>query len=170
MANVQEHVFIDAPYVAVVDAFGRRLGLSAAATQGECSLLLVVPFADGRQLARDVTAKTKLLPGSANYTTHYGVSWPAGHTTKGIPTPGFTGSITLRAGEDYSETELELDGDYQAPGGLLGATFDDVVGRRIAHATIVALLDGMRRDLRATYAASEAHKQSPEIASPRVPA
>ncbi len=168
---MHEHVFIDAPYVAVVDAFGRRLGLSAAATHGECSLLLVAPFADGRQLARDVTAKTKLLPGSANYTTHYGVTWPAGHTTKGIPTPGFAGMITLRAGEDYSETELELDGDYQAPGGLLGEAFDDVVGRRIAHATIVALLDGMRRDLRASYEAGESHKPSPDLVTPsRVPA
>ncbi len=87
-------------------------------------------------------------------------AWDAGETAHGIPTPGFTGTLTLSAGEDYSETELELDGRYDPPGGVAGRAFDELVGRRIAHATLSALLSGVGDDLRTSHELVEAAKHT----------
>jgi hypothetical protein len=159
MPVVRERVYIEAPYVQAVGAFERRLGLEFGRADGCCVLTLVAPVAEGREFARDVTAATKRLSGAANFTSQYGITWPAGRTARGFPTPGFKGSITLRAGEDYGECALELDGRYEPPGGAAGQLFDDVVGRRIAHATLGSLLDGMRADLRTAHERMEAAKE-----------
>lgn len=158
MAVARERVYIEAPYVQAVGAFERRLGLAHDGTEGEAVLVLVAPLAEGREVARDVTATTKRLPGTANFTSRYRIAWPAGRTSRGIPTPGFEGTVTLRAGEDYDESELELDGRYEPPGGAVGKLFDDVVGRRIAHATLGSLLDGVRHELHAAHERMEAAK------------
>ena len=160
MTNVREHVFIEAPYSQAVAAFEWRLGLTPGQSEGRCVLTLVAPVVEGHEIARDVTAETKRLPGEANFTARYALSWDAGRTARGIPTPGFAGSITLRAGEDYDECELELDGRYEPPGGIAGKIFDDVVGRQLAHATLGALLDGVRRELRAEHERVEAQKHA----------
>jgi hypothetical protein len=158
MAVVRERVYIEAPYVQAVAAFERRLGLEPGQSEGECLLALVAPLAAGREVARDVTATTQRLPGTGNFISTYRVAWPTGRTSRGIPTPGFEGTITLRAGEDYDECELELNGRYEPPGGIAGKLFDDVVGRRIAHATLGSLLDGVRQELRAAHERIEAGK------------
>jgi hypothetical protein len=158
MAAIHERVFIQAPYVQAVGAFERRLGLADGAIDGECALMLAVPLPDGRDIARDVTAKTHREAGAANFTSTYHIGWPAGSTPNRIPTPGFEGSLMLRAGQDYSECELELKGDYVPPGGVLGKAFDAMVGGRIASATLGALLDGVRSDLREAHEKTEALK------------
>ncbi len=158
MARVHERVYIEAPYVQAVGAFERRLGLEHGQVEGRAVLTLVAPLTENHEIARDVTATTKRLPGTANYTSQYGIAWPAGRTSRGVPTPGFEGTITLRAGEDYTESELELDGGYDAPGGVAGKIFDDVVGRRIAHATLGSLLEGVRSELRTAHEHVEAEK------------
>jgi len=158
MTAVRERVYIEAPYVQAVAAFEHRLGLEAGQSEGTCVLALVAPLAEGREVARDVTAATKRVPGTANFTSQYLIAWTAGRTSRGIPTPGFDGTITLRAGEDYDECELELDGRYEPPGGVAGKLFDDVVGRRIAHATLGSLLDGVRQELRAAHERMESGK------------
>jgi hypothetical protein len=119
---------------------------------------LIAPVSADRDVARDVTASTKML-GAANFTSQYEIGWPAGTAGHGIPTPGFEGTLVLRAGQDYCECEIVLDGGYQAPGGLAGRLFDDVVGRRIAHATLGALLDGVRRELHGDHEQIEAEKR-----------
>ncbi len=158
MTEVRERVYLEAPYVQAVGALERRLGLEPGAGEGRCVLALVVPVAPGREIARDVTAVTQRIAGTENFTSRYSIAWTAGQTSRGIPTPGFEGTITLRAGEDYAECELELGGRYEPPGGVAGKLFDDVVGRRIAHATFVSLLDGVRRELRSEYEKTEAAK------------
>ncbi|MEO7039147.1 MAG: hypothetical protein ABI186_03860 [Candidatus Elarobacter sp.] len=160
MSAVQERLFIEAPYTQAVGAFERRLGLSTGGAHGKCSLTLVFPAAEGREIARVVTATTERLPNAANYTSHYGIAWDAGLTARGIPTPAFTGTLTLGAGEDYTETELRLDGRYDPPGGMAGRAFDELVGRRIAHATMGALLSGVGDDLRAAHEHMEAEKRA----------
>ncbi len=160
MSVVRERVYIEAPYVQAVGAFERRLGLEVGRADGRCVLALVALVAEGRELARDVTAATKRLDGAANFTSRYGIAWPAGRTARGFPTPGFEGTITLRAGEDYDECALELDGRYEPPGGAAGKLFDDVVGRRIAHATLGSLLDGVRADLRTAHEHMETAKHA----------
>ena len=161
MTSVRERVVIDAPYVQAVGAFEARLGFAHGSGDGRSIITLVAPSPDGREIARDVEVTAHRIAPGANYTTRYHVAWSAGQTRRGIPTPGFEGTITLRAGEDYAESELELDGRYDPPGGVVGRIFDDIAGRRIAHATLGALLDGVRQRLRASYAENEAAKTRP---------
>jgi len=158
MSVVKERLFVEAPYTQARGAFERRLGLSPAGGRGTCVLTLPFPVGEDHDIARVVTARTERLPGSANYTSHYGIAWDAGRTTRGIPTPGFTGTLTLSAGEDYDETEIKLDGGYDAPGGVAGRAFDELLGRRIAHATLSALLNGVGDQLREAHELMEAAK------------
>ena len=158
MSVVQERLFIEAPYTLARGAFERRLGIPAQADHGTCDLTLGFPIAEGREIARIVTATTRRLPSTANYTAHYLIAWPAGSTARGIPTPAFAGTLVLSAGEDYNETELKLDGGYDPPGGAAGRAFDELVGRRVAHATLSALLGGLGDDLRDARAQIEAAK------------
>jgi hypothetical protein len=158
MSVVKERLFVKAPYTQARGAFERRLGLSPARGHGTCVLTLPFPIGEDHEVARVVTATTEKLPGTANYTSHYRIAWDAGRTARGIPTPGFAGTLTLSTGEDYSETELKLDGGYDAPGGVAGRAFDELLGRRIAHATLSALLNGVGAELREAHEAVEATK------------
>jgi hypothetical protein len=158
MSVVKERLFVEAPYTQARGAFERRLGLSPAGGPGTCVLTLPFPVGEDHDIARVVSATTERLPGSANYTSHYGIAWDAGPTTRGIPTPGFRGTLTLSAGEDYDETEIKLDGAYDAPGGVAGRAFDELLGRRIAHATLSALLNGVGDELRKAHELMEAAK------------
>ena len=158
MSVVQERLFIEAPYTLARGAFERRLGISPKGEHGTCVLTLAFPVTEGREIGRTVTATTRRLPDTANYTSHYLIAWDAGSTARGIPTPAFAGTLTLSAGEDYGETELKLDGRYEAPGGIMGRTFDELVGRRVAHATLSALLGGLGDELRDANERIEAGK------------
>lgn len=160
MAAVREAVTIEAPYVQAVGAFERRLGLDAGSREGRAPMTLVAPIAPGREIARTVRARTERLP-EANFTARYRIAWDAGTTAQGIPTPGFDGTLTLRAGEDYSSCEIVLEGTYQPPGGAAGALFDEFAGRRIASATLGALIDGVGRELEADHRDIEAGKHRP---------
>lgn len=158
MTHIREHVYLEAPYTQAMGAFERRLGLAAGDEPGRCALTLIAPLAHGREVARDVIAVTKRIAGSANFTSRYAIAWPAGRSARGIPTPAFEGTIVLKAGADYDECELELEGRYEPPGGVAGIIFDEVAGRRIAHATLGSLLDGVRRELGAAHERIEAGK------------
>jgi hypothetical protein len=158
MPVVQERLFVEAPYTQARGAFERRLGIPAHGERGTCVLTLAFPVAEGHEIARTVTATTQQLPNDANYTSQYLIAWDAGRTARGIPTPAFAGTLTLSAGENYSETELKLDGRYDAPGGAVGQAFDELVGRRIAHTTLSALLTGVGVELREAHEHIEAGK------------
>ncbi len=159
MSLVQERVYVEAPYTQTAGAFERRLGFAAGQDHGKCALTLALPAAEGRDIARVVTATSERLPITAGYTTRYRIAWDEGRTARGIPTPGFTGTLTLSAGEDYGETELQLDGSYDPPGGIAGRAFDELIGRRIAHATLSALLNIVGEELRAEHEEIEAGKR-----------
>jgi hypothetical protein len=158
MATIQERVYIDAPYSQAADAFERRLGLGPGTSRGTCVLTLAFPIPEGREIARVVTATAERLSNAANYASRYAIGWPAGATPHGIPTPGFEGVVALSAGEDYGETTIQLDGHYEPPGGVAGRAFDGVLGQRIAHATLGALLNGVGEELRAAHERTEADK------------
>ena len=65
------------------------------------------------------------------------------------PFPSFTGRLTIRpAGV---ETEFTLKGYYEPPLGQFGAAFDAVIGKRIAQATVVHLLDELVKILQTEY-------------------
>jgi hypothetical protein len=151
MSVVKERLYVEAPYTQAQSAFERRLGLPVGGDRGTCVLTLPFPVGEDREIARVVTATTERLPNAANYTSHYRIAWEPGQTARGIPTPGFTGTLTLSSGEDYGETELKLDGRYDPPGGVVGRAFDELLGRRIAHATLSALLSGVGDELRVAH-------------------
>lgn len=159
MSNVRERLFIDAPYTQTVVAVERRLGLGPGHERGTCVLTLTLPIREDRELARVVTATTERTSKDANYASHYALRWDAGRTASGIPTPGFAGTLAVGAGEDYNETRLELEGTYEPPGGAIGRAFDDLVGRRLAHATLTALLSGVGEELRAEHERIERAKR-----------
>jgi hypothetical protein len=158
MSVVKERLFVEAPYTQTRGAFERRLGFAPGAGHGESVLTLPFPVGENHEIARVVTATTERLPNDANYTSQYRIAWDAGRTARGLPTPGFTGTLTLSAGEDYGETELKLDGLYDPPGGVVGQAFDELLGRRIAHATLSALLNGVGEELRVAHEYIEAGK------------
>jgi hypothetical protein len=158
MSVVNERLYVEAPYTQACGAFERRLGFPPGRDRGTCVLTLPFPIAENHEIARVVTATSERLPNAANYTSHYRIAWGAGRTARGLPTPGFTGMLTLSAGEDYSETELKLDGGYDPPGGVVGRAFDELLGRRIAHATLSALLSGVGTELLAAHEQVEAGK------------
>jgi hypothetical protein len=157
MSTVRERLYVEVPYVQAAAVFERRLGLAKGESHGSCVLALAFPVGD-REIARAVEARTERL-GGANYSSRYAIAWDAG-TARGIPTPGFTGMVTLSAGEDYGETSLQLEGTYDPPGGVAGRAFDELIGRRVAHATLSALLSGAGEELRAAHAAMESKKPS----------
>ena len=72
------------------------------------------------------------------------IDWAAG--TRFFP--DFHGALRLRIAS-VEETRLTLDGTYQPPFGAFGAVFDQLIGRRIARATLHDLLrrlgDAMER-------------------------
>ncbi len=74
------------------------------------------------------------------------VSWdPADRTV-----PSFAGTLHCSEGGE-GETILALDGEYEPPLGVAGAVFDLVVGRRIAAATLQALLEDIKRFVEADF-------------------
>jgi hypothetical protein len=58
--------------------------------------------------------------------------------------PRFAGTLSA-AEKDAGTTTLTLDGAYTPPGGVAGAAFDLVVGRKIAAATARALLEDIKQ-------------------------
>jgi len=158
MSAVKERIAIEAPYTQAAVAFERRLGLARGSQRGECVLTLTLPISEDRELARVVTAQTERVAGAANYSSRYRIRWEAG-TSRGIPTPGFEGTLSLGAGEDYSETTIHLEGTYEPPGGAVGRAFDELIGRRFAHATLTALLSGVGEELRAEHERIESEKK-----------
>lgn len=160
MSTVHERLYIEAPYTQGAGALEARLGLAPGAERGTCTLTLVAPGPEGRDLARLVTVFTERIAGTANYTSRYALRWDSGHTPRGVPTPGFEGTLTLSAGQDYGECALDLEGRYDPPGGAAGKIFDELVGRRIAHATLTALLDAVGQELQREHAVIEATKHA----------
>jgi hypothetical protein len=72
--------------------------------------------------------------------------------------PSFEGILTVGAEDDYNSFDIDLDGEYEPPLGLLGKTFDLVAGRRIADETIHTLLAEIQHDIEANFNAEEAAK------------
>jgi hypothetical protein len=165
MAVVHERIYIEAPYTQALGAFERRLGLTPGAPSGTCALTLVVPTSDKHEIARVVTATTERVPGTANYQSNYKIRWDGGKTAGGFPTPSFSGTLQLGAGETYSECALVLEGSYEPPGGVAGGIFNELIGKRIAHSTMSTLLDEVGRELHRDHEKIEAEKRTERSAT-----
>jgi len=69
--------------------------------------------------------------------------------------PRFTGTLAGEA-KDAGTTTLTLDGTYTPPGGVAGAAFDLVVGRKIAAATARALLADIKEFMESDFQTARA--------------
>ncbi len=149
MSRIDEHLLITAPLGAAhrfLDAFfaGHRNA------HGEAVLTL---RAGDMQRAAHVTIEPEHQPG--DMTPHFAVSWK---DALGGPYPAFAGTLGVDADEDYGAFWLVLRGTYTPPGGIGGAVFDALIGKRIADTTAHGLLDEIRIDMERRFALEEAEK------------
>ena len=73
--------------------------------------------------------------------------------------PTFSGTLTVRADEDYTGCILELAGAYEPPMGPVGTAFDAIVGSRLAAGTAAELLRSLGERLRGMYRENEDSKK-----------
>lgn len=105
------------------------------------------PIAHGITIDKAVTLRAHWVPDRSG--THaLGISWS---TPDSNAFPGYDGVLTA-CGSSDGQCVLTLAGGYRPPGGIAGAVFDSLAGRRIARATIDALLAQIRDGAQADYA------------------
>jgi hypothetical protein len=66
------------------------------------------------------------------------------------PLPGFEGTLGATP-ESESTCRLTIAGSYTPPGGIAGVVFDQLIGVRIANATVTALLEQFRNAIESDY-------------------
>jgi len=94
----------------------------------------------GVHLERNVDAElTAAAPDPLEYSVN--ISWEPKGTAL---LPRFNGILRFQWDEDYGNTWLIIEGDYEPPLGDAGKAFDAVIGQRIARGTLRALLDDFR--------------------------
>jgi hypothetical protein len=108
----------------------------------------------GLERAAIVTVTPDHRPGDME--PRYHVHWEAEGDG---PYPVFDGTLSVGADEDYNTFVLDLDGGYEPPMGLVGKTFDLVVGHRIAEETVRALLTEIQREIETKFNAEESAKR-----------
>ena len=72
-------------------------------------------------------------------------------TTRSFWLPNFAGVLRFRI--DMHRTRALLHGEYVPPFGIFGRSFDRIVGRRLARATLTELLDRLAQMLESQYRA-----------------
>ncbi len=102
---------------------------------------LLPGFADDLSLAHDVLVRFRQ---SRQDKDDLAIEWtPSGYG----PYPSFHGMVNVRPADDPRTSNLEIAGDYEAPGGILGRTFDFVLGRRIARDSLGDLVRRLASEL-----------------------
>ncbi len=120
--------------------------------QGTADLALRFPlpkiFIEGLTLEKSVSLKLE-------YGARNGGSKPVLIGWEPIGTnalPSFSGTLTAPEETDIT-CRLVIEGEYAPPGGLIGSVFDQLIGVRIARATLDALLAQFALAIDADYAA-----------------
>jgi hypothetical protein len=91
--------------------------------------------AKGLSVDRNVSIETHQAKGGGSLSA-LDISWSV---TDSSAFPRYSGTFTAPA-VDARSCRLQLQGRYQAPGGIIGGLFDSIAGRHIAQATIAAFL------------------------------
>jgi hypothetical protein len=108
-------------------------------------------------VVKDVDVQVRRAEDPMHFDEPWTVTWvPHG----GGPYPSFKGTLTVRADEDWTGSELELSGSYDPPFGAAGKAFDLLLGERLATATAKTLLDEIGSRFEAHYRRDEAAKIS----------
>jgi len=150
MTEVYGTTTINAPYSVALDSIVRRLRVK------NHRIKLSVPLAKlgfGANLGIEREVDVSFVPlhghkGERLLHDELQFVWePSG----GGPFPTFTGSLKMHPlGVD---SEIVLSGEYKPPLGVVGEAFDVVIGKRIAEATAKMLLETLRQELEADFAA-----------------
>jgi|SRR5579863_113200 len=150
MTEVYGTTTINAPYSVALDSIVRRLRVK------NHRIKLSVPLAKlgfGANLGIEREVDVSFVPlhghkGERLLHDELQFVWePSG----GGPFPTFTGSLKMHPlGVD---SEIVLSGEYKPPLGVVGEAFDAVIGKRIAEATAKMLLETLRQELEADFAA-----------------
>jgi len=155
MTHLTERHFVRCPY-----GVAQRL-LQADLEPADGTLawrLHIAPvFPHDLEVAKDVDVTVSQGVDPMHFDRPWNVTWvPHG----GGPFPGFVGTLTVRADEDWNVAVLELDGTYDPPLGLVGEAFDLLLGARLATTTAEALLRDLGDRIVAKHAAEEAAKRA----------
>jgi hypothetical protein len=132
------------------------------ATQGSLAGDIVVPLrltlgiaALQTDLEKNVVFTVSNIAAGADMVPRLTLHWePEG----GGPFPTFDGTLTIEAGDDYSDCAIALRGTYEPPFGVAGKTFDATAGRRIASATAREFLERIRDYVEDAYRETEREK------------
>lgn len=154
MAVLSEQRYLECPYVRAKEYLAQSLAPAAEHGNSE-PLRLRVTMRD-LDLERDVLVRYGIGTDPMHFDEPWEVHWTPAH---GGPYPDFDGTLTVRAGETYETSILELQGEYRPPGGAAGQAFDAVIGRRIASNTAQTLLKTIGDAMEKRYHDEEEAKQ-----------
>ena len=154
MTNIAARHFVPCPYglakqclvSELFPTYGGRL---------EWVLHVAPPTPKGIDLSKDIDVNVSQAIDPMHFDEPWNVTWtPHG----GGLFPTFSGTLTVRADEDWNVSAIELKGTYEPPLGAAGKAFDMLLGSRLATATAKALLAQIGDRLMAHYRAIEAAK------------
>jgi hypothetical protein len=166
MSHIAEHVLIDAPPAQAASRIRHFLRERGNSDGDTAKLHLHLRLNDASSavpmsLERTIIATFQPLRRAGDMSPRYGVQWApevAG------PFPLFSGELFVQGTDDYASFSLCLDGAYAPPLGIVGGAFDQVVGKRIARATLRDLLEQMRESIELAYRNDESKKGGASIA------
>ncbi len=150
MTEIRDEIVVDCSSSEAASHLQRLFESPSAQGPDGAVLTLRVPVGDAT-LERDVVAKLtprKAEPGFRTMDLTWG---PKG----GGPYPVFDGTLVLD-GLSATTSKLAVIGRYGPPGGIAGAAFDAVVGKRIATASLKALLEVFKTTIETARTASAA--------------
>jgi len=114
------------------------------------------------RLERAVRVTLKPRTRSSDMTPHYAIHWESAEPG---PFPTFDGELRVENDEDYDAFALVVEGSYEPPFGLLGESFDRIVGARIAATCTRNLVAGIAEAVESAFAADEARKVAASVRS-----
>ncbi len=149
MSSIHESVSVRCPFDRVPAYVATYLARSGGTVE-EAALPMRLRVGDV-VVAHPVTVRLQRREGYPGY-AFADLRWEA---EGGGPFPRFEGTLSA-ADEGAGFCRLDLDGSYAPPLGAAGAVFDNVVGKRIAQATVADLLGRIRVVCEEAYAAERA--------------
>ncbi len=155
MTSIFHRHFIPCPY-GLAKSFLESELFPADGGHLEWVLHLKTPTLGGIDMAKGVDVRVSRAVDPMHFDEPWAVTWePRG----GGPFPTFSGTLSVRADEDWNVAALELDGAYTPPMGVPGAAFDHVLGSHIATSTAKALLSEIGDRIVERYHQEEAAKK-----------
>jgi len=156
MATITESLHVPCPYVRAKSYLHETLSEAAKNAPQPLQLTATLPVADV-QLEKTVLVHYAKGTDPMHFDEPWNVTW---EPRPGGVYPSFSGTLTVRADEDYTGSILELAGAYAPPLGVAGALFDKALGQKIASVTMGELLAKIAERMMERYEREEAAKAS----------